>query len=57
MRGTALGGYAAFFDLSLGLAAPVTDIIAGWYGYLGVYMFSAISCLVAIFILLFNRNK
>ncbi|AMP98009.1 Major facilitator superfamily MFS_1 [Pedobacter cryoconitis] len=58
MRGTALGAYAAFFDFSLGLAGPVAGIIAGWYNYQAIYLFGAISCLLAMFILLFNnRNK
>lgn len=57
MRGTALGGYAAFFDLSLGLATPVAGIIAGWYNYHAVYLFGGISCLLAILILLIKRER
>lgn len=57
MRGTALGAYAAFFDLSLALAAPIAGIIAGWYDYQSVYFFGAISCLIAVLILLFNNKK
>jgi MFS family permease len=57
MRGTALGAYAAFFDLSLGIAGPIAGIIAGWYNYQSVYLFGAISCLLAILILMLNRTK
>lgn len=57
IRGTALGAYAAFFDLSLGLSGPIAGIIAGWYDYKTVYLFGAFSCLLAIFILFFNRNN
>ena len=57
MRGTALGAYAAFFDLSLALAGPLAGIIAGYYTYQSVYFFGAISCLLAIGILVANSKK
>ncbi|MET3875778.1 MFS transporter [Chitinophaga sp. OAE865] len=56
MRGTALGAYAAFFDLSLGFAAPVAGIIAGWYNYHAVYLFGGVSSLLAI-VILFIKGK
>ena len=56
MRGTALGAYAAFFDLSLGIAAPVAGLIATWFNYQLVYMFGGLSCLLAVFILMFGRD-
>jgi MFS family permease len=57
MRGTALGAYAAFFDVSLGLAGPVAGIIAGWYGYQAIYFFGAISAVLSIFILAVKNKK
>lgn len=57
MRGTALGAYAAFFDLSLGIAAPVAGLIATWFSLQSVYMFGAISCLLAVLILVFRKNQ
>lgn len=57
MRGTALGAYAAFFDLALGLAGPAAGIIAGWYSYQAVYVFGAVSGLLAAFILFLNSKK
>lgn len=57
MRGTTLGAYAAFFDLSLGLAGPIAGIIAGWSGYSSVYIFGGVSCLAAILILKVKKNK
>lgn len=56
MRGTALGAYAAFFDLSLGIAAPVAGLIATWFNYQSVYLFGAISCLFAMFILVLRKD-
>ncbi|MCS3797335.1 MFS transporter [Niastella sp. OAS944] len=57
MRGTALGAYAAFFDLALGIAGPVAGLIAGWFSYQAIYIFGAISCLLAVIILLFKQHK
>ncbi|WP_213279505.1 MFS transporter [Chryseobacterium indologenes] len=56
MRGTALGAYVAFVDLSLGLAGPIAGLIAGWFDYQAVYLFGGISCVVSMFILLYNKK-
>lgn len=57
MRGTALGAYSAFFDLSLGLAGPVAGIIAGYFNYQSIYLFGAVSCILAVLILIKQKNK
>jgi MFS family permease len=57
MRGTALGAYSAFFDLSLGVAGPVAGLIAGWLNYQSIYIFGAISGLAAILILFKEKNS
>jgi MFS family permease len=57
MRGTALSAYAAFFDLSLGLAGPAAGIVAGWFNYQTVYIFGALSGLIAILIVFLNSRK
>ncbi|WP_394660133.1 MFS transporter [uncultured Chryseobacterium sp.] len=57
MRGTALGAYSAFFDLSLGLAGPVAGLIAGWLSYQSVYIFGAFSCSSAILILIKTKSR
>ncbi|SDH87214.1 Predicted arabinose efflux permease, MFS family [Chryseobacterium taeanense] len=57
MRGTALGAYSAFFDLSLGVAGPVAGLIAGWLNYQSIYIFGAISGLTAILILFKEKNS
>jgi len=56
MRGTALGAYAAFFDLALGTAGPIAGLIAGWFGYQTIYFFGAFSCLIAV-VILFQSSK
>ncbi|WP_345988387.1 MFS transporter [Chryseobacterium sp. Chry.R1] len=56
MRGTALGAYSAFFDLSLGLAGPIAGIIAGWLGYQSIYFFGAISGLLAMLTLMGRKS-
>lgn len=57
MRGTALGAFAAFFDLALGVAGPVAGLLAGWFSYEAIYIFGALSCLLAVFVLLFKKDK
>ncbi|WP_449387346.1 MFS transporter [Chryseobacterium lineare] len=57
MRGTALGAYSAFFDLSLGVAGPVAGLIAGWFNYQSIYIFGAISGLSAILILFKEKSS
>ncbi|KAF2339014.1 MFS transporter [Flavobacterium nitrogenifigens] len=57
MRGTALGAYAAFFDLSLGIAGPTAGLIAGWFSYQSIYFFGAFSCVIAIASLLQSERK
>ena len=56
MRGTALGAYAAFFDLSLALAGPTAGLIAGFYSYQSVYFFGGISSLLAIATLFYKKK-
>lgn len=57
MRGTALGAYSAFFDISLGIAGPVAGIIVGWSNYQAIYLFGGISCLLAVLVLLFHQKS
>lgn len=56
MRGTALGAYVAFVDLSMGIAAPLAGLAAAYFNYQAVYLFGAISCMLSIVVLLFNKK-
>jgi len=46
-KGAALGAYVAFFDLALGLTAPLAGLIAGQFGYAAIYCFGAISACIS----------
>jgi MFS family permease len=47
-RGTALGVYTAFSDVSFFLVGPVAGAVIGYYGYPSVFLFALISVLIAL---------
>ncbi len=47
-RGTALGVYTAFSDVSFFLVGPIAGAIIGWFGYASVFLFALISVLIAL---------
>ncbi len=47
-RGTALGVYTAFSDVSFFLVGPVAGALIGFYGYPSAFLFALISILVAL---------
>ena len=47
-RGTALGVYTAFSDVSFFLVGPIAGAIIGFYGYASVFLFALISVLAAL---------
>lgn len=55
-RGTALGVYTAFSDVSFFLVGPIAGAIIGWYGYPNVFLFALISIFVSMGIVLVLRQ-
>ena len=47
-RGTALGVYTAFADVSFFLVGPIAGAIIGWFGYRSVFLFALISVFAAL---------
>jgi len=47
-RGTALGVYTAFSDVSFFLVGPIAGAIIGFFGYASVFLFALVSVLTAL---------
>jgi predicted MFS family arabinose efflux permease len=55
-RGTALGVYTAFSDVSFFLTGPLAGAVIGMYGYASVFLFALISVLGALGIVIVLRQ-
>jgi MFS family permease len=47
-RGTALGVFTAFADVSFFLVGPIAGAIIGWFGYRSVFLFALVSVMAAL---------
>jgi predicted MFS family arabinose efflux permease len=47
-RGSALGVYTAFADLSLGVTGPLVGLIVAGFGYSNIFLFAALAAMIAL---------
>jgi len=58
VRGTAVGGYSAFQDVSYAITGPLTGLLATSLGYSSVFMAGVVCALTGVaFTLLFARSN
>jgi MFS family permease len=56
-RGMAMAAYNAFFDLGMGLTAPIAGLIAGQGHYSNIYMLGAVTAAVSAFLAYLEYKK
>ena len=46
-RGSALGIYTAFIDLSMGISGPIAGVIVSAFGYPPIFLFALVAAVVS----------
>jgi len=47
-RGSAVGAYSLFIDLSLGITGPLAGAVAAGFGFASIFLFAALAALVGL---------
>jgi MFS family permease len=55
-RGSAMGAFVAFLDIAYGVSGPAAGVIAGQFGYAGVYLFGAACALLGAALVVTARS-
>lgn len=56
-RGSAMGAFVAFLDITYGISGPAAGAIAGHFGYASVYLFGAACALLGVLLVAASRNQ
>jgi predicted MFS family arabinose efflux permease len=56
-RGSAFGAFFAFFDIALGLTAPLCGGVASYFSYASIYFVGMIACLLGVGVAVFLHRS
>ncbi|GJD53338.1 putative MFS-type transporter YfcJ [Methylobacterium crusticola] len=56
LRGRAVGGFIAFFDVAMGLTGPAVGLVAGRFGFASAFLVGAVATLAALALLTARRR-